>query len=114
MRRASCVNTKTNYDLNDVKKEQQIERQHQIEQHPGRLALKQWEKYWKSGWFDNLTKEKQKEYKLITNKLALDKKNFELVKVRHEWKRNWYNNLDKEKQREYKKRVEQIKKEHNL
>ncbi len=114
MRRASYIDTKIDYDKNDVQKKQRIEKQRQIEQHPGRLALKQWEKQWKSGWMANLTKEKQKEYKLITNKLALENKKTELTKVRHEWKRNWYNNLDKEKQREYKKRVEEIKKEHNL
>ncbi|AXF97228.1 hypothetical protein [Spiroplasma phoeniceum] len=114
MRRASYIDTKIDYDQNDVQKDQRKEKQWKIENHPGRLALKQWEKHWKSGWFENLTKEKQKEYKLITNKLALDNKKFELVRVRQEWKRNWYNNLDKEKQREYKKGVEEIKKEHNL
>lgn len=114
MRRASYIDTKIDYDQNYVQKEQRREKQYQIERHPGRLALKKWEKHWKSGWFENLTKEKQKEYKLITNKLALEKKKFEMTKVRQEWKRNWYNNLDKEKQREYKKRVEEIKKEHNL
>ncbi|WP_425379068.1 hypothetical protein [Spiroplasma endosymbiont of Polydrusus pterygomalis] len=102
MRRASYVDTNIDYEPNEELK------------NTGRIALKQWEKQWKSGWFENLTKEKQKEYKLLSNKLALEKKKAEFTKLRNEWKRNWFVNLDKEKQREYKKRVEEIKKAHNL
>jgi hypothetical protein len=41
MRRASYIDTKIDYDQNDVQKEQRREKQYQIERHPGRLALKQ-------------------------------------------------------------------------
>lgn len=102
MRRASYVNTNIDYAPNEELK------------NTGRELLKQWEKQWKNGWFENLTKEKQKEYKLLSHKLALEKKKAEFTKLRNEWKRNWFNNLDKEKQREYKTRVEEIKKAHNL
>ncbi|WP_215825447.1 hypothetical protein [Spiroplasma endosymbiont of 'Nebria riversi'] len=94
MRKASYVDTNIDYAPNEELK------------NIGRGILKQWEKQWKGDWFDNLTKEKQKEYKLITNKLALENKKAEFTKLRNEWKRNWFVNLDKEKQREYKKRVE--------
>ncbi|QIA69911.1 hypothetical protein [Spiroplasma citri] len=76
MRRASYIDTKIDYDQNDVQKDQRREK-----------TMKNWKPPWSIGfkavrrnigkWLIwKLNQRKQKEYKLITNKLALDKKKF--------------------------------------
>ncbi|KAF0849745.1 MAG: hypothetical protein EIB84_06475 [Spiroplasma poulsonii] len=110
MRRASYIDTKIdlNHQQEKVKKLKKL--------------LQKTEMEWQNNWFNNLTGDKQEQYKKQVAEMKRITPSIlwtiETGKIQVEWKRNWFKNLTEDKKEKYYTEINkiktEIKKENNL